>query len=113
MPHYIIYFNQQWVGEHSPEWFAERGPLAAAAVEEMQQAGVLLYAAGVDERLDAAVTAEPTCAGAKITNGLFAASEQHLGGLTLINVADDAAAADWGGRLAEACGWPQQIRRVF
>lgn len=57
MPHYIIYFNQQWVGEHSPEWFAERGPLAAAAVEEMRQAGVLLYAAGVDERLDAAVTA--------------------------------------------------------
>lgn len=112
MPQYIIYFNQQWVGEHSVEWFAERGPLAAAAVEEMRKAGVLIFAAGVDDRVDAAVTAEPTGAGAKITNGLFAESEQHLGGLTLIEVADDAAAADWGGRLAEACGWPQQIRRV-
>ena len=35
-----------------------------------------------------------------------------LGGLTIIDVADESAAKAWGGRIAEACGWPQQIRRV-
>ena len=29
MTQYIIYFHQQWVGDHSEAWFRERGPLAA------------------------------------------------------------------------------------
>lgn len=28
MTQYIIYVNQQWVGDHSEEWFMERAPLA-------------------------------------------------------------------------------------
>ena len=28
MAEYLIYFNQQWVGDHSEEWFRRRGPLA-------------------------------------------------------------------------------------
>ena len=36
MAHYIIYFNQQWVGDHSEEWFQSRGPLARAVVAEMK-----------------------------------------------------------------------------
>ena len=38
MPEYLIYFNQQWVGDHSEEWFRGRGPLARAVVHEMQAA---------------------------------------------------------------------------
>ena len=34
MNQYIIYFNQQWVGDHSEEWSASRGPLAKAVVDE-------------------------------------------------------------------------------
>jgi hypothetical protein len=26
-------------------------------------------------------------------------------------VADEAAARRWAGKLAEACGWPQEVRR--
>ena len=25
MPEYLIYFNQQWVGDHTEEWFAGAG----------------------------------------------------------------------------------------
>ncbi len=28
MAEYLLYFNQQWVGEHTEEWFRGRGPLA-------------------------------------------------------------------------------------
>jgi len=113
MGQYIIYFNQQWVGDHSPDWFAERGPLANAVVEEMRDAGVLVFAAGVDEDVDAAVIADATSGAAEISDGLYAPAEQHIGGLTIIDVADEDAAKEWGGRIAEACGWPQQIRRVY
>ena len=27
MAEYLIYFNQQWVGDHTEEWFRGRGPL--------------------------------------------------------------------------------------
>ncbi len=46
MAEYLIYFNQQWVGEHSEEWFRSRGPLAMAVVEEMKEAGVYVFAGG-------------------------------------------------------------------
>ena len=32
MPEYLIYFNQQWVGEHTEVWFWGRGPLARAVL---------------------------------------------------------------------------------
>jgi hypothetical protein len=46
MPQYLIYFNQQWVGDHPEEWFIPRGPLARAVVVEMKEAGVLVFAGG-------------------------------------------------------------------
>ncbi|WP_223149117.1 YciI family protein [Changpingibacter yushuensis] len=45
--------------------------------------------------------------------GLYAPSEQFIGGLTIIDVEDEAAARMWGGRIAEACGLPQQIRQLY
>jgi len=49
MPEYLIYFNQQWVGDHTEEWFAGRGPLARAVVDEMKAAGVYVFAGGLEE----------------------------------------------------------------
>ena len=39
MTEYLIYFNQQWVGDHTEEWFRGRGPLAMAVVNEIKAAG--------------------------------------------------------------------------
>ena len=52
MPNYIIYFNQQWVGDHPAEWYEARGPLARKVVEEMRQAGVLVFAGGLVEEIE-------------------------------------------------------------
>ena len=49
MPEYLIYFNQQWVGDHTEEWFRGRGPLARAVVAEMKAAGVYVFAGGLEE----------------------------------------------------------------
>lgn len=113
MTQYIIYFNQQWVGEHSEEWFAARGPLAAAVVDEAKAAGVYVFAGGVTEEASEAFSADATTGDVVITDGPFAPGEAHIGGLTIVDVADDAAAKVWAGKLAEACGWPQEVRRVM
>lgn len=112
MPNYIIYFHQQWVGEHTEEWFRSRGPLARAVVDEMKDAGVYVFAGGVDEDVTSAVGADSTSGAVVFTNGLLSPDEQYIGGLTIINVPDEQTARMWAGRVAEACGWPQQLRQV-
>lgn len=112
MTQYIIYFNQQWVGDHSDEWFTERGSLANAVVEEMKSAGVYVFAGGLEEDLDKAFSADATSGTLEVTDGPFAATEEFLGGLTIVNVADDEAAKFWAGKIAEACGWPQEVRQI-
>ena len=110
MTQYNIFFNQQWVGDHTEEWFESRGPLARAVVEEMRSAGVLVLAGGLVEELDEAFVAETTSGTLTFTNGRYGNSPEYLGGLTVVNVADEAEARMWAGRIAQACGWPQEVR---
>lgn len=107
MSKYLIYFNQQWVGNHPAEWYDERGVLAMRVVAEMEQAGVLVFAGGLVEEIEEAVgsDAEGTLSGPITKSGEF------LGGMTIVDVATDAEANEWGKKIAIACGWPQEIRK--
>jgi hypothetical protein len=112
MPHYVISFNQQWVGDHTPEWFASRGPLARAVVAQMQANGVLIFAGGLEEDIDQAYSAVPTDEGVAFSQGPYSPGAEYLGGLTVIQVPDDDVARMWAGKVAQACGWPQEVRRL-
>ena len=110
MAKYLLYFNQQWVGDHPEEWFRGRGPLAMAAVNEMKAAGVYVFAGGLEE--DGPVySVDPTGGEVLITDGPFVETKEWLGGFAVVDVADDEAAKMWAGRIAEACGWPHEVRR--
>jgi hypothetical protein len=111
MTEYLIYFNQQWVGDHTEEWFQGRGPLAMAVVNEMEAAGVLVFAGGLEEEIEDAFSADATSGEVLITDGPFTETKEFLGGFTVVDVADEDAARMWAGKLAEACGWPQEVRR--
>jgi len=72
MPEYLIYFNQQWVGDHTEEWFRGRGPLARAVVDEMKAAGAYVFAGGLEEEEDGPVySADPTSGDVLITDGPY------------------------------------------
>ena len=111
MAEYLMYFNQQWVGDHTEEWFRGRGPLAMAVVAEMKAAGVYVFAGGLEEEVDTAFAADATSGTLTFTDGPFVETKEFLGGLTVVDVADEDAARMWAGKLAEACGWPQEVRR--
>jgi hypothetical protein len=111
MPEYLIYFNQQWVGDHTEEWFRGRGPLAMAVVQEMEAAGVVMYAGGLEEDVDLAFSADATSGTLTLTDGPYVETKEYLGGLTIVDVPDEDAARMWAGKIAEACGWPQEVRR--
>jgi hypothetical protein len=109
MPEYLIYFNQQWVGDHSEEWFQSRGPLAMAVVREIQAAGAYVFAGGLEEE-GPVVSADATSGTLMFTDGPFVETKEWLGGLTIVDVADEETARMWAGKIAEACGWPQEVR---
>lgn len=111
MPQYLIFFNQQWVGDHTEEWFNSRGPLARAVVAEMREAGVLVFAGGLVEELDEAFSADATSGQLVVGPGPYRNTDEYLGGMTNVDVADDAAVAVWAGKVAVACVWPQEVRR--
>ena len=60
MPEYLIYFNQQWVGDHTEEWFRGRGPLAKAVVDEIHAAGAYVFAGGLEEEDGPVFSADAT-----------------------------------------------------
>lgn len=107
MAKYIIYFNQQWVGDHPAEWYGTRGPLARAVVAEMKDAGVLVFAGGLVEEIEEAFGAVET---GEITAPITTTGE-FMGGLTIIDASSDDEAKMWGSKIAVACGWPQEIRK--
>ena len=110
MAQYLIYFNQQWVGDHSEEWFASRGPLARAVVEEMRADGVLVFAGGLVEEIDETFHVDPTSEPLRVGRGPYKSGSDFIGGMTLIEVPDESEAQYWAQKVAQACGWPQEVR---
>src|SRR3954447_10095830 len=78
MPQYLIYFNQQWVGDHDEAWFESRVEPSQAVVREMQDQGVLVYAGGLVEELEEAASADPTSGELVFTDGPFPETKEWL-----------------------------------
>src|SRR3954447_5632676 len=111
MPQYLIYFNQQWVGDHSEEWFRGRGPLSRAVVDEIKAAGSYVFAGGLEEEDGPVFSADATSGEVIFSDGPYVESKEFLGGLTIVDVPDEETAKMWAGKIAESCGWPQEVRR--
>ncbi len=111
MAQYLIYFNQQWVGDHPDDWWQTRVEPSMAVVGEMKEAGVLVFAGGLEEDVQEAFSADATSGTVTVTDGPYAETTEFLGGLTIVEVPDEEAARYWAGRVAEGCGWPQEVRR--
>ena len=76
----------------------------------MREAGVFVFTNGLDDR--APVFSVDASSGSPVfTDGPYVESKEHLGGFAVVDVADEAAARLWAGRIAIACGWPQEVRR--
>ena len=110
MPEYLIAFNEEWVPDHTDEELREKATTVRALVAEMRAAGVLIFTGGLDDA--APVFSVDASSGTPLfTDGPFIESKEHLGGFAVVDVADEDAARVWAGRIAEACGWPQEVHR--
>ena len=79
--------------------------------EEMKEAGVWVFAAGLEPPRTATVLrsydGSPT-----VIDGPYAETKEHIGGFTVIQVPDRETALDWAGRLAEIVTLPIEVRPI-
>ena len=109
MTEYLIAFNDEWVPDHTLEELREKSRALQPVVEEMKGAGVLVFLGGLDP--DAPVISVDASSGVPVfTDGPYVETKEHLGGFTVVDVADEAEARKWAGKIAVACGWPQEVR---
>jgi len=111
MAPYLIYFNEEWAPDLTLEELRERGAAGLALIEEMTQAGVFIFSDGGLDASTAICSVDPSGGSAVFTDGPFTETKEHLGGFTVVDVPDDAAARYWAGRIAVAVGWPQEVHR--
>ena len=110
MTEYLIAFNSEWTPDHTAEELRAKIEVVRALRKEMDDAGVLIFTGGLDD--DAPVFSVDASSGTPlITDGPFVESKEHLGGFAVVDVPDEAAALLWAGKIAVACGWPQEVRR--
>jgi hypothetical protein len=110
MTEYLIVFNDEWVPDHTVEELRGKSAAVRALVAEMKAAGVFVFTGGLDS--DAPVFSVDASSGAPVfTDGPYVESKEHLGGFAVVDVADEEAARSWAGKVAVACGWPQEVHR--
>ena len=111
MPKYLIAFNDEWVPQHTADELRSKSEASGALLEEMKAAGVFLYADGGIDASTAVFSVVSKDGKPVFTDGPFVESKEHLGGFTVVDVADEAAARHWAGRLATMLDWPQEVHR--
>ena len=111
MPKYLIAFNDEWVPEHTAEQLRAKSEASRAVLDDMKEAGVFLYADGGIDASTAVFSVVSKDGKAVFTDGPFVESKEHLGGFTVVEVADDEAARYWAGRMAVSLDWPQEVHR--
>jgi len=111
VPKYLIAFNDEWVPEHTADELQRKSEASHALLEEMTDAGVFLFAEGGIDASTAICSVVSKDGTAVFTDGPFVESKEHLGGFTVIEVADDDAARYWAGRMAVSLDWPQEVHR--
>jgi hypothetical protein len=110
MTEYLIAFNNEWVPDLTDDDLRKAADAVSALRAEMNAAGVLIFTGGLDD--DAPVVSVDASSGTPLfTDGPFTETKEHIGGFAVVDVADEEAARLWAGRIAIACGWPQEVRR--
>jgi hypothetical protein len=111
MPRYLIAFNDEWVPAQTPDQLRTKSQTSQAVLDEMQQAGVFVFADGGIDASTAIFSVTQHDGEPVFTDGPYLETKEHLGGFTVIEVDDDESARHWAGRLAVALDWPQEVHR--
>jgi hypothetical protein len=100
MPRYLISFDEHAMDHIPEEDMPAVSEAAHAVVKEAQDAGVFVFAGGLDEGVDPVTVA---------SDGTVTAGTFPLGGMTVVDVPSREAALEWAAKIAIACRCAQEV----
>ncbi|MGH3427816.1 MAG: YciI family protein [Mycobacteriales bacterium] len=104
MTRYLISFPPGAMDHIPEEEMPDVDKTAHAVVEEAKNAGIFVFAGGLDEDVDPVTVAGD----GTVTTGTY-----PLGGITVIDVPSRGAALEWATKIATACRCPQEVSAVM
>ena len=111
MTQYLLAMYQPTGGSLPPEQLESIMPDLDAVTADLKAEGAWVFAGGLHEP-SASTMVRAKDGDVVTTDGPFAEGKEHMGGFTVIDVADLDAALHWAGRIAEASTLPIEVRPV-
>jgi hypothetical protein len=109
MSKYVLNVIEPTGGELAPEKLEPIVRDVTAVDDEMREAGVWVFAGGLHDPSSATVV-RVNDDEVLTTDGPFAEGKEHIGGFSIIDVADLDAALRWARKLAKATTLPIEVR---
>jgi hypothetical protein len=107
MPHFLISFNDGDM-QFSESEFPEVSRSAHQVLNEAIDAGVWVFGGGFQGYFPKVVMSDGT-----VHERPLATSEVHLGGFSIIKVANETEAQRWAAKIANACRCSQEVRQIM
>ena len=111
MKQYLLGMHQPDGEPPPPEILGPIMTAVNAVTAEMKAAGVWVFAAGL-ERPGTSTVVQARGTEVLVTDGPYTEGKEHLGGFTVIKVADLDEALAWARKLARALPLPIEVRPV-
>ena len=108
MPQYLLTMYQPDGDPPPPEVLGPMMEKIAAGRQDLQAAGAWVFTGGLLPASTATVVRSRQ-GDVVMTDGPFAEGKEHMGGLTVISVADLDAALEWGRQIAEISTLPCEV----
>ncbi|MES2725393.1 MAG: YciI family protein [Pseudomonadota bacterium] len=111
MPRYLLSIIQPDGPAPSPEFLAPIMADLAQVNADLTAAGARVFAAGLTPPAAAKVL-KLRDGEVQVTDGPFVEAKEQIGGFTIIEAADEAAALAWAARFARAITLPIEVRAL-
>jgi hypothetical protein len=105
MTRYLISFPDGAMDHIPEEEMPEVAKAAHAVVQDALNAGVCLFAGGLDFQRPSIVATDGT-----VTDGPYPETRELSGGFTVVDVPTRVAALEWAAKIAVACRCAQEVR---
>jgi hypothetical protein len=105
MTQYLISFGFHAMDHIPDEELPAVSKAALAVVQEAKDAGVFVFAGGLESERASIVDT-----GATVTDGPYPETEEVIGGLTVVDVTSREEALEWAAKIAVACRCAQEVR---
>ena len=108
MTQYLISFGAHAMDHIPDEEGTAVGKAALAVIQEAKDAGVYVFAGGLESEQASIVATDGT-----VTDGPYPETKEVIGGFSVVDAPSRDEALQWAAKIAQACRCSQEVRELL